>query len=158
MDEILGPMVDGLPPEVADVKPEHAAAAERLVAARGRMEVARGVQLDAADRRQAAAEIGILAVELDGRVEAADGFERRAAQREIAAIEDGPDPQHVLRGHVRERRQRVVVDPRAKDADPVPVVEPVRPCHGDGPRRPQEAALHALHEPERRPAVRVDVN
>ena len=63
-----------------------------------------------------------------------------------------------MRHELRERGQRVVVDARAGDADPVPVVEPVRPGHADRARRPQEPALHALDQHQRRPAVGVDVD
>jgi hypothetical protein len=69
--------------------------------------------------------------------------------REVAAVENGTDPQDVVRCEVRKRRQRVVVEARPRDPKPVPVVEAIRPGDRDRPWRPYKPALHPLDQHER---------
>jgi hypothetical protein len=49
-----------------------------------------------ADRRKTAAEVRVLAVELNRRVEAADALDRVAADGEVAAVQNGTPPENPL--------------------------------------------------------------
>ena len=102
-------MEEDLGAEIPDVEAEHLSAPHRLVAARGREDPARLPQPHAARFRDAAREVRVFAVKLDRRVEAADGLERIAPDGEVSAVEHGAEAEHVLREHVRQRREAVVV-------------------------------------------------
>ena len=131
MRRVLGPVVQDLRREVADVEPEHRALPHRHVAARRRVEVAVVTEPHRADGEQPPAEVGVLAVELDRGVEPADALERVAPDGEVAAVEDRADPQDVLDEQLRRRRQREVVGADQQPAPPVPVVEAVGPGQRD---------------------------
>ena len=120
------------------VEAEHLAAAHGLVAARGGEDPARLPQPHAACLRDAAREVRVFAVKLDRRVESADGLQRIAPDGEVAAVEHGAEAEHVLREHVRQRREAVVVHADEHAPDDVPVVEAVGPGHGDGRMRAVE--------------------
>src|SRR5579871_853766 len=145
-----------LGPEVSHVQAEDGPLAHRTIPPRRRPHPALAAHDDAAERRQAAAEVRVLAVELDRRVEAADARERVAPHREVAAVEDRAEPQRRVHDQMRRRRDEPVVQPDERPAGAIPVVEAVRTGDRDHVAR-LELPLDELHPPQRRSAVRVDV-
>ena len=69
-------MVEQLRHEVADVEAEHRAFAHRGIAQRRGVEPAVVAERDAAIGKKAAAQIGVLTVELDALIETADAVDR----------------------------------------------------------------------------------
>ena len=127
MRGVLGPVMQNLRREVADVETEDRALPHRHVAARRGVEVAVVEEADASDGKQPPADVGVLAVKLDRGVEPADARQRVGADGEVAAVEDRADAQDVFDEQLRRRRQREVVGADEQSSPPVPVVEAIRP-------------------------------
>src|SRR5688500_3800519 len=96
MRRVLGPVVQDLGCEVADVETNDCALPHRHVAPCGGVEVAVVKEADTSDREQPAADVGVLAMELDRGVEPANAGQRVGAHGEVPAVEDGADAQDVL--------------------------------------------------------------
>ena len=154
---VRGPMPQDLGPEVAHVQAEHLPLPHRHVAPRRRPHPAVAAHDDGPDRGQPAAEVCVLAVELDAAVEAANLRQRRGPYREVAAVENGAHMQHLVQQHMGWRRHEPVVGPNQRAPRPVPVVEPVRSGHRDGVRQARHPAFDAGQPVDGRTAVGVHV-
>src|SRR5262245_2206065 len=111
--------------EVPHVQSKYLSLAHRAISTCGGPDPAAAIDDDAADRSQASAEIGVLAMEVDRRVESADAHERVASDREIAAVEDRANAQGVVHDQVRRRSDAPVVYAHDRPPDVIPVVESV---------------------------------
>src|SRR5262249_27222367 len=144
---------EDLRPEVAHVQPADFTRAHRAVAARRRPHPAVPAERDASDGGEAAAEVRVLAVELDGAVEAADPRERILTNGEIAAVENGADAERLVDAPVRRRRHHHVVHPDERGAAAMPIVEAIRSGRRHEIALSPETAFDALEPPDGRAAV-----
>src|SRR5262245_18401234 len=92
-----------LRPEVPDVEAAHGSGAHRTISPGRRPHPAVLAERDAADGREAPAQVRIFAVELDGAIEPADSRQRLAADSEVAAVEDGAGVERRMQKPVRRR-------------------------------------------------------
>src|SRR5262249_60989424 len=90
-------MTHPLRPEIAHVQPAHVPRSHFAVAPRGGPHPAIAAEPHAADRRQAPAEIRVLAVKLDLLIEAADRLERVAMDGEVAAVQNCSETAHLTK-------------------------------------------------------------
>ena len=141
---IGGAMAQNLRPEISHIETYDLSLPHRAIAPGRCPDPTIPAHLDRAARRQAAAQIRVLAMEFDATVEAADRGEGVSPDREISAIQDGADPERVVYQRMRRRRDHEVV--RTNQCAPVeiPIVETIRPRDADDGRAPEEPPLDPL--------------
>ena len=90
MTRVPGPVAQQLRCEIADVEPEHGGLSHRDVPPRGCLEKTVAVEAHLAHLEEPAAQVRVLAVELNRRVESPNAIERVSAHCEVAAVEMVP--------------------------------------------------------------------
>ena len=138
-------------------RPDDGAGAHRPVAAGRGVHVAVGMQLDRSQGVQPAAEVGVLAVELDARRRSRGSPPAPWPGRRSCRRRTPPAAQHVLDQQVRGRPDREVVGADQRPPEPVPVVEAVAARQRQQRRAAGEMALDPLDPVQRRAAVGVEV-
>src|SRR6185436_4926250 len=123
---VLGPVMQDLGREVANVETKDRALPHRQVAARRGVEVAVAKEAHASDGEQPPSDVGVLTVKLDRGIESADASQRVCADGKVSTVEDRADTQDVFDEQLRRRREREVIGADEQSAPPVPVVEAIR--------------------------------
>src|SRR5436309_10787716 len=91
------PVPQNLGPEVPHIQTEYVPFADRPIPAGRRPDPTLPTQIDSADTCQSPPEVRVFPVKVDRLIESADSGERLGADGEIPAVQDGPDPQRVVK-------------------------------------------------------------